>query len=66
MRTLLELQDETERCRKEFQREDLIEPWARAFIAGAIQMGDWMLGQNHRSWIQRPSEVTGEQLNDKA
>lgn len=57
MRTLMELLLERDLCMKELGRVDLKDPWARAFLAGAIQGLEWAINSRHR-YTQRPSSFT--------
>lgn len=58
MRSLLELVEERDRCVNELKREDLMDPWARAFLAGALAMAEYVQGKNGQGNAQRPSSLT--------
>jgi hypothetical protein len=61
MRTMLELVEERDRCRAEMERRDLeSEVWARAFLAGAVAMAEWIRGKNSPGNPPRPSSLTRE------
>jgi len=58
VKTILEVMEERDRCRRELDRPDVVDRWARASLLGALVMAEWVLGKNGQDNVQRPSTLT--------